>query len=773
MSHDVFVSYSTDDKQVADTLVAALEQHGIRCWYAPRDIRPGADWGDSIFQGILKCEVFLLVFSGSSNRSHRVLDELNLAIEEEKVILPFRIENINPSGALRLHLTTRHWLDAFDPSWNFFLDQLTENVGANLKKWRPKKPVRAAKPTLDAASVQLELDTQDISGLPERQADLASASDAGMRIRTRQQDTEIPSPRKKSILLPIVAGLIGVAVLAALFLRGRWSGSEALAPTPLPTPEASSTQPTTIPVPTATADLEANKDALTVTTWTSGVDGMLLVYVPEGEFVMGSKTGSSMAQDDEFPQHRVYLDAFWVDQTEVSNGQYQQCVEAGGCDPYEAKGSYSRDSYYDDSAYADYPVIYVNWQQAQDYCLWAGRRLPTEAEWEKAARGTDERIYPWGDTTYRFSDRLNYCDKNCEFDWKDSTNDDGYADTAPVGSYSLGASPYGALDIAGNVFEWTVDWYDANYYDHPAQLNPTGPESGDKRVLRGGGFDSIEDSFRTTDRDMLDPGNGDYQFGFRCVDSDMDEFSGGRKTRTIDDMHLLFVPAGEFLMGTLGDTVELDAFYIDEHEVTVHQYKQCENNGPCTEPAKIQSASGEIYYRDTRFNDYPVINVNWDQAQAYCQWVGRRLPTEAEWEKAARGTDGRKFPWGDEFDGNKLNFCDTNCVAYDYRDINWDDGFAETSPVGSFWQGASPYDALDMAGNVWEWVADWYEADYYSVSPAKNPQGPNTGSEKVLRGGCWGDVNDLLETSFRHHVGRYISSHDIGFRCANDFSLPE
>ncbi len=239
--------------------------------------------------------------------------------------------------------------------------------------------------------------------------------------------------------------------------------------------------------------------------------GIPMVMVPAGSFEMGSTDGD----EDEQPVHTVTLDAFYIDQYEVTNSQYAICVDAGVCDPVTppyAGTSYSRAVYYGSAEYADYPVLYTSWYEAQQYCEWRGMRLPTEAEWEKAARGGLEgKKYPWGDAA-----------PVCEYGAKNGAKfDDGEAcnntDTEQVGSYS--PNGYGLYDMAGNVWEWVNDFYDEYYYFNSPAENPLGarPVEGSTPVIRGGTWNNNADHLRVSDRLFNDPKSGSLTSGFRCA----------------------------------------------------------------------------------------------------------------------------------------------------------------------------------------------------------------------------------------------------------------
>ena len=226
-------------------------------------------------------------------------------------------------------------------------------------------------------------------------------------------------------------------------------------------------------------------------------DGSILIYIPPGEFIMGSPEGEG--DSDEHPQHRVYLDGYFIGKYEVTVAQFRKfCEETGYKMPEQP--SWNKDNH---------PVVNVTWEDAVAYCKWAGLRLPTEAEWEKAARGTDGRKYPWGNHEPYYNGRYyaNYDPGNY--------SEDGYKYTAPVGSYPHGASPYGCMDMAGNVWEWCYDWYDEDYYKNSPYRNPKGPSSGTKRVCRGGSWCSSARYVRCAYRDRDSPSNWWDIQGFR------------------------------------------------------------------------------------------------------------------------------------------------------------------------------------------------------------------------------------------------------------------
>lgn len=510
---------------------------------------------------------------------------------------------------------------------------------------------------------------------------------------------------------------------------------------------APSSTPSPIPpTPTVTPTQTATPTSVPA----AGSDDVPMVEVPAGEFTMGStyqQVAEYLKQNEDFfyltsgdvlytqtPQLAVYLDTFTIDQLEVTVARYRRCVEADICHQAAAL----------DILGDDYPVVGMTWDDASAYCQWVGKRLPTEAEWEKAARGTDGRWYPWGN------------------EWADNRANPSLdiKNLRPVGSYPEGASPYGVLDMGGNALEWVVDLYGP--YPEQADSNVFLPRASQQRAVRGRQVGPTEKpagpAMSTTIRwgDNTDKPLA-QNIGFRCTKGPQQDWHSQVVRTSIlptpipmmpDLGQMVYVPAGEFVMGigieknsnvqigSPAHIVYLDAFYIDRHETTVAEYIEFLNmlgSNNCERKSCLREEQGKVvaqwiksvdgqYQAQLDFETRPIVDVSWWGAQAYCQWQGKRLPTEAEWEKAARGTDERLYPWGNDWTpGRAAAFGDRADGVYPLD--------VATHPGD-----VSPYGAYDMLGNAQEWVLDWFSPSYYLESPYANPQGPERGENHVSRG---------------------------------------
>jgi formylglycine-generating enzyme required for sulfatase activity len=567
--NQIFLSHANQDAAFARELADDLRANGFEIWLAPESIEPGEKWVDAIERGLETSGIFVLVITPHAVNSKWVRDESNYAIA---------LQNRNEMRLFTLHVGEGRmppmWSVRQHISFREDYDEGLRQLLAALRPGRAAKPVAAPPPPIEepvkegpppvtpkpaprkrrapakatAQTTATAPAAKPVAATPTHRAEPEPAATSTSETATQSTITPIrqpdPAPLDQPAATPVPGkplywALGAVALLAIMFLGWRLmaagnyeretpvAGVTPATPTedtagvganPMRTPtrqptsaptRAPTRQPTSTPTPRTSS---ASAGDIRTVTLPGGVT-VEQVFVPAGSFMMGSDDGS----DDEKPVHEVTLDAFWIDRTEVTNAQYAACEADGACQPPSNTSSYTRDSYYDNPQYADYPVIYVSWNDARDFCAWGGGRLPTEAEWEYAARGPESRVYPWGDSFD--GRRLNYCDKNCPFDHADQDVDDGYEDTAPAGSYANGTSWVGALDMGGNVWEWVNDWYDGGYYGNSPGENPPGPASGEYRVLRGGAWDIFGGDYgaRSANRDDFQPDVRDVSIGFRCA----------------------------------------------------------------------------------------------------------------------------------------------------------------------------------------------------------------------------------------------------------------
>lgn len=476
MAH-IFISYSRQDTDYARPLRDHLEALGFDVWMDEKRLQPGERWWARIQRNIDTAAALVVVMSPQSEASTWVEREILYAERRRKPIFPVLVEG-DPIPLLA----------------NLQYADLTGSSGGELRPLPPDliEGLRAARTAVRPA--------------PPMPAD-SSAAPAG---RTRKR-------RSSAVWLVGAILLLGAG---GLWVRSAMiddpaqstptppdiipSPTPTLTETPLPVTATDTATPTDIsPSPTPTAGTpspptlippESANAAWKPVTDTRG--GLPVVYVPAGCFVMGSGTGDR----DETPLHRVCLSAYWIGQTEITNTQYRACVEAGACPlPQDT-------SRYDQPIYANHPVVYITWDNAAAYAAWVGGSLPTEAQWEFAARGPEGWLYPWGNESPT-------CDRANIFGPVETCQ----RDTALVGvdQRPAGASWVGALDMNGNVWEWATDWY--GDYPSESQTDPPGPLTGQFRIIRGGSWHSAEYDSRATFRNRYEPGQVDDDRGLRVV----------------------------------------------------------------------------------------------------------------------------------------------------------------------------------------------------------------------------------------------------------------
>ena len=509
-----------------------------------------------------------------------------------------------------------------------------------------------------------------------------------------------------------------------------------------------------------------------------------MVWIEPGTFTMGtteeqeellrSKGMWESGMTGEQPAHQVTIvQGFYLGKYELTQGQWESVM---GTRPWEGQ-RYVQEN-------PDNPAAWISWDDMQEFITKVNQaegsevyRMPTEAEWEYACRAGTETLWSFGDDERMLRDYAWY-DENA---WN---VDEQYGHEAGTKL----PNPWGLYDMHGNVCEWCLDRYDIDYYSVSPPEDPLNSRTGLFRVLRGGYFDNHARYSRSALRHGNGSGLRNFIVGARLLrQGEFHAPSGENGNSSSVPEGMTLVPAGTFQMGDAfgeGESRErpvhdvyLDAFYIDKYEVTNAQYcdflnaagNQSEGGATWLDIVEsycpITENSGQFVPK-TGYEDHPVLAVTWYGAKAYCEWFGKRLPTEAEWERAARGgLEGKRYSWGDaEPDGSQCNFADKSS-PYVWGDKNADDGYSGTAPVGSY--PPNGYGLHDMIGNVCEWCSDWCFRTY-TMGNVVNPVGPDRGTQRMIRGDTYHGSPPTLRVSFRYGHGPEDSRGDAGFRCVRN-----
>jgi formylglycine-generating enzyme required for sulfatase activity len=494
----VFLCHAHSDRDTVRELYAHFKKDGIDAWLDKEKLLPGQDWDFEIRKAVGEADVVVVCLSKQFTQEGFRQKEVQLALETamekhegEIFVIPARLEECD----IPENLTKWHWVDLFEENgYEMLLRSLkarADKIGARLLGRRSKIPKYII--PQPASTKQLPEKTPRISEfVPVRSEEDHRASQplkAG-EIKMKKEKTHMPN----TAIIVALIGLIGTIIAGLLSspLAEKWFGSAVGQSSPATLAISPNSSPLITPRQTFST---GNTNTISVDMPAAFTDAFdtKMVLVPRGDFIMGSDNG----EPEEMPAHPVYLDHYYIDAYEVTNAQYKICVDEGNCTvPYTTID-------FDDLEYEQHPVVFVYWESASNFCKWRGARLPTEAEWEKAARGSDGQTYPWGEginETYANYDKYVAGGK-----------------TTPVGLYESGISVYGAYDMAGNVWEWVEDWYAADYYAISPSFGPSGPRTGDYRVVRGGAFDKSEEYVRTFSRTYYDGKLSNSSIGFRCA----------------------------------------------------------------------------------------------------------------------------------------------------------------------------------------------------------------------------------------------------------------
>jgi formylglycine-generating enzyme required for sulfatase activity len=705
-----FISYSRADSAFAVRLARDLKSAGFDVWLDQLDIPTGARWDDEVETALESCKTFMIVLSPESLQSQNVKDEVGYAIDAGKDILPLKLK----SGDIPFRLRRFQYVDFSKQSYNESLKEIKGILSAAGQVPTPRATGKEPSES-EAQATQKRIKAATAPSVPR---------ETKPALKT-PESTSSPVPRKSTSR----GFLIGVAVVAMLAIAGvvwRTLGAEK---SPAATP---SNETPVAETPTEQTTAEPTSDNLQVSGATDpGTSGVFLTKFTESkslenweDFVIGlgrkDKVNVSQSKDGlVFHLDDPDLHAYYTYTPEIySDVIIRMKAENLGQNTYKVSLVCRRN---DDNWY-EFTVLGGGLWQFYDY---NDKYIPL-------VNGGTQAVKP-GRSTNEYEMRCMGNEASLSINGQEVT------------TYHIRKNTYAEGQVGFAISSSTVFPIDMKVLDFEIVA---GPSSGS----------AVASTSSPNTVSAVKPGQENTRLSQK------------------DGMTMVFVPEGEFTMGSNeGEpnerpvhTVFTDAFWIDRTEVTNLMYatflnSQKANSNLISDWLDVEDHDlrvhlvGDTWQVDPGYENHPVIEMRWIGASAYCEWRGEgtRLPTEAEWEKAARGTTNFLYAWGNEIDCKLANYAE--CVG-------------GTVEVGSYPANVSPFGALDMTGNVVEWVADWYDENYYQSSPSRNPTGPNSGQQRVLRGGSWDGYTDYqVRSTFRFLEGPDESKDDAGFRCV----LPE